>query len=212
MAKIKLQSVSSTVFLCGGKAYLKGDYEIEYKETALDTNGVVADGASALVYLRPKTLPLGNSIVRQNVPWKNPQPYTSFVDSSGTAYASFDAFTQALAALVTAPSNASTSDLIADKGVVTQITTISTGVTLNTSNGVITTVSSTLAADASASITVTNSKVLSTSNIHLTCVNAGGGVALATVTSMTAGSFVVKLTNVGTAAFDSVIKIQFLVA
>lgn len=212
MAKIKLQSVSSTVFLCGGKAFLKGDYEIEYKETALDSNGVVADGALALVYLRPKTLPLGNSIVRQNVPWKNPQPYTSFIDSSGTAYASFDAFTQALAALVTAPSNASTSDLIADKGIVTQITSKTTGVTSNTSNTVITTVALTDAADTSFEFTFTNSKILTTSNIQITEVNSGTGVCKATVTSISAGSAVIRVNNTGVAAFNSLVKLHVLVA
>lgn len=213
MAKIKLSSVSSTVFLCGGKAFLKGDYEIEYKDTALDADGVVADGALALVYLRPKTSELAAaSIVRKNAPFKTPQPYTAFVDSAGDAYADFDTFTQALAALVTAPSNASTSDLIADKGTVTQITSKTTAVESNTSNSVITTVALTDAEDTSFEFTFTNSKILTTSNIQLTCVNSGTGVALASITSISAGSAVIRVINAGVAAFNSLLKIHVLVS
>lgn len=195
---IKLTSVSSTVFKVGTASFLKGDYTIE-------------KNSSGNFYLRPKNTTVGNSVVSQKAPWKTPQPYTAFTDSSDTAYADAETFSLALANLVVAPSNSAVSDLISDKGTVTQITTISTGVTLSVLNGVITTVSSTLAADASASITVTNTKVTTASNIQLTCVSAGAGTPYASLVSVGSGSFVVKLTNIGTVALDSVIKIEFLV-
>lgn len=212
MGKIKLQSASSTVFLAGGKAYQKGDYVIEYKDTELDANGVVVDGTKALVYLRPNGPRLDNSIVRQMTPWKTPRPYTDFLDSSGTAYASFDAFTQALAALVSSPANASTSDLISDKGVVTQGTSKTTAVVSNTLNTVITTVALTDAADTSFEFTFTNSKILTTSNIQITEVNSGTGVCKATITSIAGGSCVIRVNNTGVAAFNSLVKLHVLVS
>lgn len=212
MGKIKLSSVSSTVFLCGGKAFNKGDYTIEYKDTELDANGVVADGALALVYLRPNGPRLDNSIVTQQAPWKTPKPYTDFLDSTGTAFVSFDAFTQALAALVAAPSNAATSDLISDKNTVTQGTSKTTAVVSNTSNTVITTVALTDAADTSFEFTFTNSKILTTSNIQITEVNSGTGVCKATITSISAGSAVIRVNNTGVAAFNSLVKLHVLVA
>jgi len=200
MAAIKLTSVSSTVFKVGTKSFLKGDYEIEINP-------------SNLVFLRPKSFPIGNSVVRQQVPWKTPLPYTAFIDSGDAAYGSFETFSLALANLVAGPANASTSDLISDKGTITQGTSIATGVTLSVLNGIVTTVSSTLAADASASFTITNTKATTASNIQLTPEYAGSqGVVAATVTSKSAGSFIVKLTNIGTQALNDVIKLQFLVA
>lgn len=212
MGKIKLESISATTFLCGGKAFEKGNYVIEYKDTVLDANGVVASGDYPPVYLRPNGPRLDNSIVRQMTPWKTPKPYTDFLDSSGTAYATFDAFTKALAALVAAPANAATSDLISDKSVVTQGTSKTTGVTANTSNTVITTFALTDAADTSFEFTFTNSKILTTSNIQITEVNSGTGVCKATITSISAGSCVIRVNNTGVAAFNSLVKLHVLVA
>jgi len=199
MATLKLESVSSTVFKVDSKSFLKGDYDIEINP-------------QSLVFLRPKTTLVGNSPVSQQVPWKTPLPYTSFVDSSDAAYADFETFSLALANLVAAPSNASTSDLISDKGTVTQATSKTTAVESNTLNTVITTVALTDAADASFSFTFTNSKITTASNIQITCLNSGNGLAVATVTSIAGGSAVVKVTNAGTAAFNSAIKLHVLVA
>ena len=201
MATLKLESVSSTVFKVDGKSFLKGDYTVEITP-------------SELFYLRPKNTTVGNSIVSQKAPWKTPQPYTAFIDSADTAYASADVFSLALANLVAGPTNSATNDLVNDKGTVTQATSITTGVTLSTLNGVVTTVSSTLAADTSANFTVTNTKVTTASNIQLTAVYAGnqGAVAL-NVVSVSNGSFVVKVLNLSsTQALNAVIKVNFLVA
>lgn len=199
MATIKLTSMSSTVFKVGTKSFLKGDYEIEINP-------------SSLVFLRPKAFPIGNSPVTQQVPWKNPLPYTAFVDSSDAAYADFETFSLALANLVAGPSNASVNDLISDKGAVTQGTSKTTAVVSNTLNTVITTVALTDAADTAFSFTFTNSKITTASNIQVTCLNSGNGLAVVNVTSVAGGSAVLKVTNAGTAAFNSAIKLNVLVA
>ncbi len=198
MATIKLTSVSSTVFKVGTKSFLKGDYEIEINP-------------SNLVFLRPKAFPIGNSPVTQQVPWKNPLPYTAFVDSSDAAYADFETFSLALANLVAGPSNASTNDLISDKGTVTQGTSKTTAVASDTLNTVITTVALTDAADTAFSFTFTNSKITTASNIQVTCLNSGNGLAVVNVTSVAGGSAILKVTNAGTAAFNSAIKLNVLV-
>jgi len=98
-----------------------------------------------------------------------------------------------------------------DRGTVTQATSITTGVTLNQRSGVITTVSSTLAADADAAFVVTNSYVKSDSVIVLTCLNTGAGIATAQISAIADGSFTVLLANSGNAAFNSTIGVHFLV-
>ena len=98
------------------------------------------------------------------------------------------------------------------KDVVTQITSKTTGVALNVNAGVVTTVALTDAADTSFQFTVTNSLVSATSNIQLSVVNSGAGVAVATVTSIGSGSFVVRVNNAGVAAFNSVLKLHFLIS
>jgi len=96
---------------------------------------------------------------------------------------------------------------------VTQATSITTGVTLNADAGVITTVSSTMAADdSSASFTFTNSFIKSTSVLQLTCSTAGNGAPYAQITSISSGSAVIKLYNLHrTAALNNTIKIHFLI-
>lgn len=100
---------------------------------------------------------------------------------------------------------------ITEKGTVTQITAITTGVTLNKQSGVITTVSSTLAAGANASFTVTNSKCFSDSVVMLTVDDsASAGLAKLNVQTIANGSFVVNITNIhGANAFNNVIKIHY---
>jgi hypothetical protein len=90
---------------------------------------------------------------------------------------------------------------ITEKTAVTQLTSISTGVTINTQSGVISTVALTTAA---------NSKCFSDSVVLLTVVNSGTGAPVATVTSVSNGSFVVKVRNVHSAtAFNSLLKINY---
>lgn len=93
----------------------------------------------------------------------------------------------------------------------TQSSSITTGVSIASQSGVITTVSSTLAADASATFTVTNPLVRSGSVIYLTPEYTGNGFVAANVTAVGNGAFTVKITNVGTASLNAVIKLHYLV-
>lgn len=210
MTKIKLASVNSTTFTAGGKAYLKGDYDVEYDNASTDeTTGLVT---SSNVFLRPKNYVNTSEPQTQKFPWKNALPWTAFLDSTETAYADFDTFTVALANLVAAPSNASTSDLISDTGTITQITSKTTGVTLSVLNGIVTTVALSDAADTSFDITITNTKATTTSNIQITSEYAGTtGCPYVYIRSKSSGSFVVRVTNIGTAVLNALMKIQFLV-
>lgn len=95
---------------------------------------------------------------------------------------------------------------------VTQSSSITSGVTVNAEAGVITTVSSTLAADASAVFVVTNSKVLATSKVLVSVQYAGNGIAYATISAVADGSFSVKLYNVhSSAALNAAVAVHFSV-
>ena len=103
--------------------------------------------------------------------------------------------------------------LMSDGGTVTQITTLATGVTLNTTSGQITTVSSTLAAAGETAFTVTNSKVSTTSVViaHLASTSSAG-TPIVTVTAVAAGSFDVTVANLhASAALDNRMVINFVV-
>jgi len=109
--------------------------------------------------------------------------------------------------------NTVTSGIIVQKANVTQATSITTGVTANGSSGVITTVSSTLAADASATFTLTNSKITAASVILLQVAYGGtaAGNPIVVLDNLAAGSVDIILTNAGTAALDATVDIHFLV-
>jgi len=100
---------------------------------------------------------------------------------------------------------------ITEKGTVTQATSISTGVTINKQSGVITTVALTTAADTDCgSFTVTNNKCYSDSVIDVGVLNSGTGAPIVTITSVSNGSFVVKLRNVHSAtALNSALSLHF---
>jgi hypothetical protein len=96
---------------------------------------------------------------------------------------------------------------------VTQITSITTGVTLNKLSGVITTVSQTVAAGAEADIVVTNSQVAAT-DVVVACIktHTSAGTFAVTVATVAAGSFTLRLTNLDAAAAgNNVLVINFLV-
>jgi hypothetical protein len=97
------------------------------------------------------------------------------------------------------------------KADVTQGTNISTAVTANGDAGVITTVSSNLAIDSSASFTVNNSFVKAGSVILLTTEYTGNDSPVPSVYSATAGSFVLKFKNLGNAALTGAVKFHYLV-
>lgn len=97
-------------------------------------------------------------------------------------------------------------------GSVTQATSISTGVALNTIAGKITTVSSTLAAAAEATFTVTNSKVAATDVVVVSTTYGGAGTPLVFCSQVAAGTFNITITNLHAAnALDNVLVINFIV-
>lgn len=96
---------------------------------------------------------------------------------------------------------------------VTQITSITTGVTCNALSGVITTVSQTVAAGAEADIVVTNSQVVAT-DVVVACIktHASAGSFIVAVAAVAAGQFTLRLTNLhASAAGDNVLVINFFV-
>ena len=97
-------------------------------------------------------------------------------------------------------------------GVVTQITSASTGVTLNKPCGQITTVALTTAAAAEEVFTVTNSVVAATDVVVVSCTYAGGGTVVVSTKKVAAGAFDIVIANLhATAALDAVVVVNFAV-
>ena len=107
--------------------------------------------------------------------------------------------------------NAAPLQTLYDTANVTQLTAISTAVTVNAHNGIITTVSSTLAGNSNAAFTVNNDKVLSTSRILLTVEHPGAGIPVLITETITNGSFDIRIYNVSSNAFTNVLKISFII-
>jgi len=84
---------------------------------------------------------------------------------------------------------------------VTQATDRTTGVTINTLSGQITTNNASLAAEASANFTVTNSKV-ALNDVVIVSIQSGtnGGNTAVSVVTVANGSFVIKVSNNNAAA------------
>lgn len=103
------------------------------------------------------------------------------------------------------------------KATVTQLTSLTTGVTVNSTAGVITTVTATLAPNATASFVVTNNRVAATSVVVAGVQTYSGtfgtnGIPTVAVSAVVAGSFTATLANShGTAALDGTVDISFLV-
>ena len=98
-------------------------------------------------------------------------------------------------------------------GTVTQLSSITTAVTLNTFNGLITTVSSTLAANAKTNFTVNNSNVTTRSRIIVSAQydEAATGIVVLGVSDIAAGTFKVVISNGGNAALNNVVKVHFMI-
>ena len=97
---------------------------------------------------------------------------------------------------------------------VTQGTSITTAVTANALNGVITTVSSTLAANAKAFFTVNNALVVAGSRIIVSAQydEAATGIPVVGVADIATGSFKVVLSNgAGVAALNNIVKVHYLI-
>jgi hypothetical protein len=96
---------------------------------------------------------------------------------------------------------------------VTQLTSITTGVTCSALSGVITTVSQTVAAGAEAEFTVTNTKVVAT-DVVVACIktHTSAGSFIVAVSAVADGSFKLHLTNLhASTAGNNVLVINFLV-
>lgn len=102
---------------------------------------------------------------------------------------------------------------LSNKGTVTQITDITTAVTLSKPIGIITTVSSTLGADTSATFSVTNTYCDATSVVVANVVDYGGtGYPVVNIDNVAAGSFDIIIRNVDASnALNDVIKICFVI-
>ena len=109
--------------------------------------------------------------------------------------------------------NAAPLQSLYDTGTVTQLTSITTDVTLNTFNGVITSVSSTLAGNAKTNFIVNNSNVTSTSRIIVSAEydEAAAGIVVLGVSDIIAGKFRVVISNGGNAALNNVVKVHFMI-
>jgi len=108
--------------------------------------------------------------------------------------------------------NAAPLQSLYDTANVTQTTAISTAVTVNAHNGIITTVSSTLAGGSNAAFTVNNSKVTTASKILLTVNHPGAGIPLLITEALANGSFAIRIYNVSAAtAFNNSLKISYLI-
>jgi hypothetical protein len=97
-------------------------------------------------------------------------------------------------------------------GAITQITDATTGVTLNTVAGQVTTVALTTAAGAEERFTVTNSRVAATDVVVVGTTYAGAGTAAVTVVKTAAGAFDVVITNLhASAALNAALVVNFAV-
>lgn len=109
--------------------------------------------------------------------------------------------------------NAAPLQSLYNTGNVTQGTSITTAVTVNALNGVVTTVSSTLAANAKTFFTVNNSNVVAGSKILVSVEydEAATGIPVVGVSDIATGSFKIVLSNGGSAALNNVVKVHFLI-
>jgi len=91
-------------------------------------------------------------------------------------------------------------------GAVTQETSKSTGVTINTVTGAITTDDAELAGAAEVSFVVTNSFVAAT-DVPVVAVKSGAstGTYVASVSAVAAGSFTITLSNLGSTASEALV-------
>lgn len=99
-----------------------------------------------------------------------------------------------------------------DAGAVTQLSSITTGVTVNAPKGTITTVASTLAAGAAASFSVVNSFATATSVIGLSVDSSASTQGFVKLSQKTkaAGSFIITITNTHpTDDLNGLLKIDF---
>jgi hypothetical protein len=110
--------------------------------------------------------------------------------------------------------NAAPLQSLYDTANVSQLTSITTAVTVDALNGSITTVASTLAANAKTSFTVNNSKVTGASRILVSVVYDEGatGIPVLGVADIANGSFKVVISNgAGSAALNAALRVHFII-
>ena len=109
--------------------------------------------------------------------------------------------------------NAAPLQSLYDTGTVTQLTSITTAVTLNTFNGVIRTVPSTLAANAKAYFNVQNDKVTANSRVIVSASYPGAAASFPVVSTGTigAGYFSITIANAGGAALNNIVLVHFMI-
>jgi hypothetical protein len=110
--------------------------------------------------------------------------------------------------------NAAPLQSLYDTANVSQLTSITTAVTVDALNGSITTVASTLAANAKTSFTVNNSKVTGASRILVSVVydEAATGIPVLGVSDIANGSFKVVISNgAGVAALNAALRVHFII-
>lgn len=97
-------------------------------------------------------------------------------------------------------------------GAVTQITSASTGVTLNKITGQITTVALSTAAGAEEAFVLTNSQIAATDVVAVSTTYAGAGTPVVSVKGVAAGSCTLVITNLhASAALDAVLVANFAI-
>jgi hypothetical protein len=158
----------------------------------------------------PRTAPIGGNHRGWHYDAINGRLVASF---NGTEVFDFDADDIAVAiALLSVNATAGIGYGTGAGGAVTQGTSKTTGVTLNTVTGTITTDNAALAAAAEATFTVTNSAVALTDTIVLSIQSGGtSGEYLAHVSTVTAGSFDITLANMSGASASDAVLINFAV-
>lgn len=110
--------------------------------------------------------------------------------------------------------NAAPLQSLYDTANVTQASLITNAVTVNSLNGVITTVTSTLAGATTTFFTVNNSDVRATSKILLTLEydEVATGIPVVRIADIVAGSFKVVITNAAAAtALNAALRVHFLI-
>jgi hypothetical protein len=110
--------------------------------------------------------------------------------------------------------NAAPLQTLYDTANASQLTSITTAVTVDALNGSITTVASTLAANAKTSFTVNNSKVTGASRILVSVVydEAATGIPVLGVSDIANGSFKVVISNgAGVAALNAALRVHFII-
>lgn len=93
--------------------------------------------------------------------------------------------------------------------VVTQLTSVTTGVTINKRRGKITTFNTTVSADTRVTFTVTNSEVASADIVHLSTQYGGDGTTDAIIGTISNGSFTIHLQNDGNLQLSTSVVISF---